>query len=261
MQRFKTTAAFGTVLAAFGTAIGISMTTSRADPKGTREAPAKGVAVVELFTSEGCSSCPPAEAALAELIAKSKGRPVYALAFHVDYFDGLGWADPFASRTFTDRQVKYAGVLKGNEVYTPQVVVNGSVDVLGSDRATLQAAVADAIAQPVTATLAGTVTRVGESLRVAVTTAGLPAGAIVNAALVEDQLTSDVRRGENGGRRLVHDRVVRALRSGEADAHGNVTLDLPVPEGVRRDRAAIVLLGQSAADLHVLGAAEVRLPK
>src|SRR5579863_6180669 len=88
--------------------------------------------VVELFTSQGCSSCPPADALLAEL-AKQDG--VIALGFHISYWNGLGWKDPLSSEASTDRQKAYAGRFNGGQVYTPQIVVDGTAEMIGSDRA------------------------------------------------------------------------------------------------------------------------------
>ena len=96
-----------------------------------------GFAVVELFTSEGCSSCPPADALLAEQVrdAREHGRPVYCLAFQVDYWNRLGWADPYSDAGFSRRQNDYAQAFQSDRVYTPQVVVNGTEEFVGSDRA------------------------------------------------------------------------------------------------------------------------------
>src|SRR5579859_2803882 len=100
--------------------------------------------VVELFTSEGCSSCPPADALLSEL---ARSRPdVLPLAFHITYWDRLGWPDPFALRAATDRQRDYAGTLGLDSIYTPQMVVDGRRDVIGSDRGSVLAALHQAAA-------------------------------------------------------------------------------------------------------------------
>jgi hypothetical protein len=96
-------------------------------------------AVVELFTSQGCSSCPPADKLLGELARRSD---VLTLAYHVDYWNNLGWKDPFASADATRRQRRYAGALGLSGIYTPQMVVDGAIDAVGSDRRAVEAALA-----------------------------------------------------------------------------------------------------------------------
>ncbi len=98
-------------------------------------------AVVELFTSQGCASCPPADALLVELSAR---RNVVALAYHVDYWDYIGWADTFAKPAYSDLQRAYAGSWGKNRIYTPQLIINGSVDVVGSRRAEVEEALSEA---------------------------------------------------------------------------------------------------------------------
>lgn len=100
------------------------------------EATGKGFAVVELFTSEGCSSCPPADVLVAKLQKESADKPVYILAFHVDYWNRLGWKDVFSSHEYSSRQYQYSKWLK-SEVYTPQVIVNGRTEFVGSDEKSL----------------------------------------------------------------------------------------------------------------------------
>src|SRR5476649_2001101 len=93
----------------------------------------KGFAVIELFTSEGCSSCPPADALVAKVQKESADKPVYILAFHVDYWNRLGWKDAFSSAEYSYRQSQYARWLKLSSVYTPQIVVNGHTEFVGSE--------------------------------------------------------------------------------------------------------------------------------
>src|ERR1700743_69163 len=88
----------------------------------------KGIAVIELFTSEGCSSCPPADELVAKIQKENKDKPVYILAYHVDYWDRLGWKDSFSNADFTKRQNSYAKVLRLQSVYTPQIIVNGKTE-------------------------------------------------------------------------------------------------------------------------------------
>jgi len=172
--------------------------------------------LVELFTSEGCSSCPPADAVLARLVREQPVRDVeiVALSEHVDYWDSLGWRDPYSSPVFTRRQEAYASQLGRGTIYTPQLVVDGRADVLGSDQAAARYAAAAAAVAP-----HGTLKarREGKTLHLE---AALPAhsGADVLVAAVDDPPAARVERGENAGRTLSHVRVVRELlRVGRAD--------------------------------------------
>lgn len=176
-----------------------------ADKSATRSAP---VAVVELFTSEGCSSCPPADGVLRRLRAEGRSE-VVLLAFHVDYWDSLGWPDPFASHDATARQERYARALGRRGLYTPQAVVGGVHDVLGSDEDAIRSAVARALegTESVTARVASDV---GGEVEVTFDPPRAELGGFV--AWVEDGLVTKVPRGENAGRTLTHDAVVRRLK-------------------------------------------------
>src|SRR5476651_1026951 len=98
-------------------------------------------AVVELFTSEGCSSCPPADEAVAKIQKESNGKPVYILAYHVDYWNRLGWKDVFSTHEYSERQSEYARYLHLQSVYTPQIVVNGKTEFVGSEESVLRNAI------------------------------------------------------------------------------------------------------------------------
>ena len=101
----------------------------------------KGFAVVELFTSEGCSSCPPADALVAKVQKESAGKPVYILAYHVDYWNRLGWKDAFSDAAYSARQKQYSHWIKGAEIYTPQAVINGRKEFVGSQEGTLRSTI------------------------------------------------------------------------------------------------------------------------
>src|SRR5262245_28360337 len=200
--------------------------------------------VIELFTSEGCSSCPPADALLARLAATQpvQGAEILARGEHVDYWDHLGWRDPFSSRSFGERQSDYdERVFHLGNVYTPQMVVDGRAQFTGSDADAAIAAVKQAIRRPevrlqVTLELRrdppdGTI---AVSTRItAPSEVRLPGETEVLLALTQDGLESQVRGGENGGRRLRHSAVVRSLQSigdfreGAAGWSGSSHLDLP----------------------------------
>jgi hypothetical protein len=201
--------------------------------------------VVELFTSEGCSSCPPADALLAELA----GRPdVLALSFHVDYWDRLGWKDPFSSADATRRQHGYADILGLATVYTPQIVVDGRWQAVGSDRAEVERAL-------------GAGRRGGDEAPVALAvdhgrariTLG-PGDDRVSATLLligfDRQHVTAVTRGENGGRTLPHVDVVRVIEEvGQYDGRAK-TLEVPIRSPC--DRVAAIL---QARDGRVIGVA------
>jgi hypothetical protein len=179
----------------------------------------KATVVVELFTSEGCSSCPPADAALTRLVVQQPvaGVQVLALGEHVDYWDRLGWRDPFSSAAYSARQSTYdSQVFHRNEVYTPQLVVDGQLERVGSDVDAVQRAVKQ-VAQAPKAIVDVAAIRDGErALRVNVHVTVPPSldlrdGADVVVAITEDNLATEVRRGENRGRTLRHSAVVRRL--------------------------------------------------
>ncbi|HZR26427.1 MAG TPA: DUF1223 domain-containing protein, partial [Vicinamibacterales bacterium] len=178
---------------------------------------ARHVVLAELFTSEGCSSCPPADRLLQTIAATSPvpGVEVIGLEEHVDYWDRLGWRDPFSSSAFTDRQSEYAHrVFRSTQIYTPQLVVDGAFEAVGSDGASTRAAIADAAAQPAAAVVVHA-SAVGDraNVDVAVDASRIhrdEVGDIV-VAVVGDGLVSVVRAGENGGRTLVHGGIVRSL--------------------------------------------------
>lgn len=175
--------------------------------------------VVELFTSEGCSSCPPADDLLADLVIQQpvKGARVLALGLHVDYWNDLGWVDRFSDRKFTDRQRAYARAFGSDRVYTPQMVVDGSFEFVGSDRERALTAIETAARRPHLPVSIEVESRAPEasSRRIRVRVESLDAlksrDADVVLAISEDQLDTDVERGENAGRHLDHLTVVRTL--------------------------------------------------
>ncbi|WP_248343340.1 DUF1223 domain-containing protein [Anaeromyxobacter paludicola] len=213
--------------------------------------------LVELFTSEGCSSCPPADAALSRLLRDQPiaGVRIIALSEHVDYWDGLGWRDPFSSRAFTRRQEAYARRLPSGGVYTPQLVIGGAVHLVGSKEEGARAAIETAAREPGGEVSARVVPGAGTELEVA---ARWPAGiqAQVLVALVQDRAVSLVERGENAGRRLEHvaiARAVSAVGSGSGSFSGRVKL--PGAQGA--DRAVIFVQEGDGGRIH--GVASVEL--
>ena len=196
-----------------------SCTQARGDDASQRSNPGSrepGFAVLELFTSEGCSSCPPADALLAKLTRETAqaGQHVYALSFHVDYWDDLGWRDPFSSSLASSRQRLYAAGLPGGAVYTPQLVVNGHESFVGSNETRARRSIRAALARSPVTNLRISASAHGAQLTIRCEVTGsVPARAVINVAVVQVTARSLVQRGENAGRELIHANVVREFRS------------------------------------------------
>jgi hypothetical protein len=232
--------------------------------------------IVELFTSEGCSSCPPADALLAQLEKTQpvKGAEVIVLALHVDYWNRLGWADPFSSPAFSERQGEYSRAFGKQDVYTPQMVVDGQAEFNGSNQNRAYQAITKAAQTPKASVRLTTPAR-GEAekslgqVRLRVNVDGLPAvsdgdAAEVLLAVTESNLSTNVARGENAGRRLSHAGVVRSLTViGSVDPQGGgaFTADtvVEIGKGMRRENLRVVVFVQERASRRVLGAAATRL--
>jgi hypothetical protein len=226
--------------------------------------------VVELFTSEGCSSCPPADALLARLAERNPGAHVVALEEHVDYWDDQGWRDPFSSHDWTERQYAYASVLKNGNPYTPQMVVDGTAEFSGGRPQVALESIAKAAAQTKAAvTLSeGAAAKPGNenfSVQVGKLTPSAKGGAAeVYMAITETGLHSDVKRGENAGHELQHAAVVRLMRKiGEAKPDrdtsfaGDTTIKLR--GDWKRENLKAVAFVQEKNSLRILGAAEIPL--
>jgi hypothetical protein len=216
--------------------------------------------LAELFTSEGCSSCPPADRLLQQLdrMQPVTGARIIVLSEHVDYWNQLGWRDPFSSPVFSRRQDQYARVL-GAEVATPQIVVDGRVPVLGNDAAAVQSAIARAAGRgkaPVR--IAGTKREGGEA-QVRVSIPALAKGrADVWIAIADEADRSSVERGENAGRALTHVAVVRRLtKAGRVDRSEGMEQTLHLPVGAQPARVIVFLTDGSG---EVLGAEAALIP-
>ena len=198
--------------------------------------------VVELFTSEGCSSCPPADALLAELALRPD---VLALSFHVDYWDRLGWKDPYSSRAATDRQNRYGKLFALPAVYTPQIVVDGKWEAVGSDRGDVERAL-DLARRDRPGMLITLALEHGQA-RIKLGPSGVAAASVLLVGFDRRHVTA-VKRGENSGRTLAHVDVVRGLE--EIARPGGDEIMAAIPW--RCDRIAAVA---QASDGRVLGAA------
>ena len=153
--------------------------------KNTGEKNKGGFAVLELFTSEGCSSCPPADELLAKIQRETEGGPVYILAYHVDYWDRLGWKDAYSSADFSNRQVQYGHWLNVSPIYTPQVIINGRTQFVGSDESAIRHAISEQLATNPVASLTLQAHPEGEHLRVEYQATHVAKGSRVLIAIVQ----------------------------------------------------------------------------
>jgi hypothetical protein len=201
--------------------------------------------VIELFTSQGCSSCPPANAFLNEM---SQARAdVLPLAFHVTYWDRLGWKDPFSFEAATTRQDRY-GHRFGDGSYTPEIVVDGSVGLVGSHRDKVNAAIEQAKRDRHTATDVS-VGRVGENVAIRIGS-GTGSGKVLLIGF-DHEHTTKIGRGENGGRTLTESNVVRSIRPVGEWSGKPLQMDERFPEG--QDAAVVI----ESSDGRIVGAARL----
>jgi len=232
--------------------------------------PGGGPVVLELFTSQGCSSCPPADRLLTSLGNEPDlSTRVFPLSFHVDYWNYIGWTDPFSSERWSDRQRQYARAFSSNRIYTPQLVVNGKVDCVGSKRGEVYDLVREALAKKpegeVKVRLApGADANALEAIVDARLVANAPGPLELWVALYQKDLTTSVERGENARRTLRNDYVVRSLvqafsmpGTAGSEQSGQVTLTLD-PSWNRSDLGVVTFL-QAAKERTIHGSARATL--
>ncbi|MEM8782572.1 MAG: DUF1223 domain-containing protein [Planctomycetota bacterium] len=224
---------------------------------------AAGFAVVELFTSQGCSSCPPADRVLQSLSrqAHEDGLPVYALSYHVDYWDGLGWPDPYASKQATHRQYAYAQAFRSSRVYTPQMIVNGQTEFVGSRGRLAEQAVQSALAAAAEQHLAiRDLRRDDQNVTAQIELTGeTPPGSTLLVALVEPNRTNAVPRGENRGRELSHTAVVRDFVQLDAGAAAEA-VKLRIPEDADGHPLELIAFVQEGVAGPIRAAAKQAVP-
>jgi hypothetical protein len=229
-------------------------------PSSILTGPAKGFAVVELFTSEGCSSCPPADQLVARIQQEDQDQPVYILAFHVDYWDRLGWKDAFSDKRYTQRQNRYASWLNLQSIYTPQIVVNGRKEFVGSQESTLRSAINNSLQQTPAAQLILSDVRVEQGMvhyHYDIKNAAAKSSLII--ALVQRSATTDVKAGENSGRTLSHVQIVRNLSAIELGTGANGSGELTLPPGAAGGEELIAFV-QNDENGQIVAATSSALP-
>ncbi len=227
----------------------------------TTDATPKRVVVVELFTSEGCSSCPPADELLGHLRQDlaAKNVQVVPLGFHVDYWNSLGWKDRFSSADYSQRQELYARSLRVDGPYTPQMIVDGEEEFVGSSARQAEQAILHAATRPVIAEIK--ISSAGADQLTVKVKAPAADASNVWFAITEDNLSTQVGAGENGGHTLHHAAVVREFRQLGQLHEGGFAANVPVKlqsEWKRADLRAIVFVQENQTG-RIQGAASVPL--
>ncbi|HVI07161.1 MAG TPA: DUF1223 domain-containing protein [Candidatus Binatia bacterium] len=255
-------------LCAFALGTGLASLTSSQEKTGPSQAPAAAPVLVELFTSEGCSSCPPADVLLQQLVHQQpfSGATIVALEEHVDYWNHDGWVDPFSSQEWTLRQQDYASLTK-TDSYTPEMVVDGISQFLGSSPQQAQTAIEKAAHDSKAPVTISSREGAGQAPSFTVSVGKLPDSsrdAEVWLAVSEDGLHSSVSRGENAGRALDHVATLRTLKKlGKADAsaaqafHGDTEVKLN--SGWKRDNLHLIVFVQEKKSKRILGVGSINL--
>jgi hypothetical protein len=217
----------------------------------------KGFVVIELFTSEGCSSCPPADALVSKIQKEYKDQPVYILAYHVDYWNRLGWRDVFSNAAYSARQYEYAKFLKIPQVYTPQIVINGKKEFVGSEEGTLRNAIKGSLKQDASAqiTLTGLKADDGKAM-LHYQTEGNGNNSVLLLALVQKAAVSNVKAGENRGRNLPHVQIIRELNTvALTNGRGGIE-SINLPKEFNPQAWEVIALLQNTNTGEIVGAAK-----
>jgi hypothetical protein len=218
------------------------------------KAAGKGFAVIELFTSEGCSSCPPADAVVAKIEKESTDKPIYILAFHVDYWNRLGWKDVFSNAAYSQRQNQYAHWLNLSSVYTPQIVVNGRMEFVGSEEGTLRNAITANLAKDAVAEISSINIKINQNkVDLEYQTQGQTSNTVLLLAVVQKNAQTKVERGENAGHTLSHVQIVRELESVPLKSDKGST-SIGLPKGFDAHGSEIIAFLQNTSNGEIIGA-------
>lgn len=202
-----------------------------------------GFAVLELFTSEGCSSCPPADELVARIQKEAGDKPVYILAFHVDYWNRLGWKDVFSQAEFSKRQYQYHRLFT-SQVYTPQLIINGNSEFVGSDEKEIRDALKQNLSGTPSTILDIKAQQQNGGLKLEYNVKGKTKGNQLVIAVVQKHAVSKVSAGENEGRVLSHVQIVCGLQTFDLKPNGAQNIQLPA--GFNQNDWEIIGLIQNA---------------
>ncbi len=217
-------------------------------------------AVVELFTSEGCSSCPIADKFLWALTqdAKAKGINIYTLGFHVDYWDYLGWKDPFSHASFTLRQRHYVNKMQLRSAYTPQMIVNGEHEFGGYRRDLGQKYITQALNTNPSASIKLSANLKPNTITIDYNVTNAPANSTLNFALVQQNAETKVPRGENAGKILKHSNAVLSFVSIDTPAKEG-SFSLAKPKNYSPNNSLLIAFVQDSNNFKIVGATQIEL--
>jgi len=260
-MRFKVAilATTGAIIIASIMAMNVAEVNTEAIPEtSTHEVTAENFTVVELFTSQGCHSCPPADRLLSSLVteAAENGKTIYPLSFHVDYWNYLGWKDPYSDSEFSDRQRRYANRLNSS-VYTPQMVFNGESEAVGSRPEKVQRHLKKSLKKMNNSDIQIQATSKGNKIEVTYSVSDAPRNTVLNIALVERNISDQIKRGENRGKELHHDNVVRVFKT-ERATKSEREVSIKVPTDVDLSQSSIIAFLQNANTLEISGAKQIK---
>jgi len=213
---------------------------------------ANSFTIVELYTSQGCSSCPRADKVLNEITEAYKGKNVFPLSFHVDYWDRLGWKDTFSKKVFSQRQYKYSEYFKRRQVYTPQMIVNGKYQFNGGDKGTAFKLINNSLKKKAVVKITGSVKELKSKLLVNYT---IPDAVYnqytINAVLVKNKEKVAIKRGENSNKQITYSNIVIDLKTKDLNERGSIVLETPID--YKKENYRVVLFLQEKKSGRITG--------
>jgi hypothetical protein len=218
----------------------------------------QGFVIMELFTSQGCSSCPPADEILA-MYARKNDEHIIPLAFHVDYWNRLGWIDSFSKEVYSQRQRDYAEKLNTESVYTPQLIINGETEMVGSNKTEIAEKINSCLNRKTEGKIEiSHINIIDKKVKVDYDISNLSLDLVINAALLQMNVTTNIKAGENRGVELENYNVVRDFKTQNLTAlPGSFTLDLPV--GNDAENYMVVLFAQNKVNGSIKAAVKKKL--
>ncbi|MEJ7674140.1 MAG: DUF1223 domain-containing protein [Chitinophagaceae bacterium] len=215
------------------------------------------IVVLELFTSQGCSSCPAADRLLGSYSNKEN---IVALSYHVDYWNRLGWKDPFSNAAYTKRQGDYASIFKASGVYTPQLIINGQREMVGSDDDKIATTIKQYQKEPASSQLIIDEIKTDNN-RVSVTYSvkGKINNSVVNVALVQNKITTAIKAGENGGVTLTNYNVVRNFKTIDSINEEKNTTAIDLISGTDKKEFSVILFLQDVTSNKIYAATKSSL--